>query len=142
MNNPLTCREDGLWHVGRDYGTMARANDSRRFWSIISLSGHLARRFTSAMNVQVQATCDKLGKRVIQTSVYMAQYISGEIRYRRIQTDASIERWIQTVVGILTLLMRRCRNRGGGGVASGGQGKSGSDKPARQFFANGGLFRM
>jgi len=46
------CHEDRFWRAGREYGTMARANDSKRFRSIISLSGHLARQYTDATNKQ------------------------------------------------------------------------------------------
>jgi hypothetical protein len=55
-------REDALWRVERDCGTMARANDSKRFQSNCSLSGHLARQCADATNKQVQARRDKLGQ--------------------------------------------------------------------------------
>jgi hypothetical protein len=69
---------------------MARANDSKRFWSIISLSGHLAREYADAMGMHVQARHDKLGKRMIQTSVS-----HGAIHYRRAKVSARIKRMFQ-----------------------------------------------
>ena len=68
----------------------------------------------------MQATYDKLAKRVIQTGVHIGgRYITDALRIHG-QAIASIERWIQTGASFTShALMQAMYNRGGGGRAAG-----------------------